>query len=154
MPQIHMDSNQYQSPEASLDILSIAPTASDSERSLYLHMIDRAMRDVINGALSEVRAMKGKGSSYDLYAEQNAETALGWIMDDSCGFSHKSHCGKAPCPDTDKFSNFLCQSFKPGAVCQKVTFQEACAYQEPPLSPEAMREQLLRRLRQIWNKAA
>lgn len=154
MQEVTIDSSKYPSPEAGIDILSIAPTASDSERELYLHVIERAMRDVVNGALSELRSMVGKGSPRDIYSERNAETALGWIMDDSCGFSHKSHCGNKPCLDSDKFSEFVCSSFKPGAVCQKVTFQEACAYQEPPLSPEAIREQLLRRLRQIWNKAA
>lgn len=154
MSELNFVSSEKPPPEPGLDVIDTTSTESDSERELYLYVIERAMRDVINGALSELRSMMGNGSSRDLYAKRNAERALGWIMDDSSGFSHKSRCGKKPCLDSDKFSEFVCKSFNTGAVCHKVTFQEACTYQDPPLSPEAVREQLLRRLRQIWNKAA
>jgi hypothetical protein len=49
---------------------------------------------------------------------------------------------------------FCATAIETGEICNKVTFQEACAYQEPPLSPEAMREQLLRKLKQIWEPKA
>jgi len=146
----HIVLDQKGYPGAAFNNLNMLPRDSDAERQLYLHMINRAMRDVINGALSGVRAKTNKGYSIGLDAEPNAETALGWIMDESSELTQKSRCGEVPCLVSDNSETFLCNSFKVGNICNKVTFQEACAYQEPPLSPEAMREQLLRKLRQIW----
>lgn len=150
--QIVMD--QMGHPGAVFSNLNPPASDSDAERQLYMHMINRALRDVINGAISVAHEMKRKGHATEFRANYEAETALGWIMDDSNGLSHKSHCREEPCLVRDNGRTFLCNSFKTGDLCNKVTFQEACAYQEPPLSPEAMREQLMRKLRQIWEQKA
>jgi hypothetical protein len=150
----HIVFDQKHHPGVIFSNLSEPASDSDAERQLYMHMINRALRDVINGAIFVAQEEKRKGRDTDFRANFQAETALGWIMDDSNGFSHKSHCREEPCLVRDNGRTFLCNSFKTGDICNKVTFQEACAYQEPPLSPEALREQLLRKLKQIWELKA
>jgi hypothetical protein len=99
-------------PGAVLNNLNTLERDSEAERHLYLHMINRAMRDVINGAKLVAQETKEKGHSTELRADYKAETALGWILDDSNGLSHKSHCRDAPCLVRDNGRTFLCNSYR------------------------------------------
>lgn len=149
VPELSVANQLYDSAYPDKAVQQIASEVSESERRLYSQIIMRALQDVMNGATPERQAKAATGRRADVEAVGDAEDALGWIMDDSEGFGRKRRCDGEPCTVSDQFGTYLCNSYAPSMPCSKVTFREACRYQEPQLSPEAVRKQLLSNLRRM-----
>jgi hypothetical protein len=122
---------------------STANTDHSSERALYAEMISRAVRDVLRGAEPGLLEKADDKEPAALRRLENAQRALGWIFSDAGLGGEKERCGLEPCPPEPGLEEGPCRSWRPQAMCRRVTFVEACHGINPPLEPDAFRERLL-----------